>query len=252
MESTGPKRPNLINRWTKYQAQEHPEQFDLDDGVVVVKEVPKKSKPSKLRFEPLYQDTILVEGKPPTLEKEKPFFPRVKVELFLESLCPDTHNFVRGPLSKIVHDPFLLEVIDLQIFVFGKGSLVSVEPQQFQCQHGPNECYGNMVENCVVKYTSPEDTVDILTCLYTKRKFDEHAISLCTKGLDDGTRIKDSIVLCTQGEGKHLLFKAFERTPRLSYVPSMRINKGPVIPADFNLKNYICSEYKGEKPGTCP
>ena len=35
MESTGPIRPNVITRWTKFQAQEHPEQYDLDDGIIV-------------------------------------------------------------------------------------------------------------------------------------------------------------------------------------------------------------------------
>ena len=44
MERMGPIRPNVINRWTLFQAKEHPDQYDLDDGIVVVKGDDEKTK----------------------------------------------------------------------------------------------------------------------------------------------------------------------------------------------------------------
>ena len=47
MERMGPIRPNVINRWTLFQAKEHPDQYDLDDGIVVVKGDDEKTKKIK-------------------------------------------------------------------------------------------------------------------------------------------------------------------------------------------------------------
>jgi hypothetical protein len=187
-----------------------------------------------------------------TTDPEKPYFPRIRLDLYMESLCPDTHRFVKGALSKVAHDSSIMDIIDLHMYIFGKGYQLSTEPQKFSCQHGPAECYGNLVENCVIKYTSPGDAVDMLVCLHNARTFDEMTISSCTKSLEDPQGSKDSIMQCIKGEGEYLLQKAYDKTPRnLGYVPSMRINKGTVVPAVMNLKDVICKEWKGEKPSSC-
>ena len=263
MESTGPIRPNVITRWTKFQAQEHPEQYDLDDGIVITPNKKKNSNKFNLRKEEqheLYGDSIVIkveekEQQKPVEEKKdpnKPFHSRVKVELFMESLCPDTHRFVKSSLSKVAHDRSIMDVIDLNMYIFGKGSQISREPQQFSCQHGPAECQGNLVENCFIKYTNPGDAIDALICLHDRRKFDENAITECSKDLEDPQGIRDNVLNCIKGEGKYLLQKAFDKTPHLSYVPSMRINKGKVVPASMNLKEVICQQWKGDKPASCP
>lgn len=260
MESMGPIRPNVITRWTKFQAQEHPEQYDMDDGIVVV---PKKKAKTNLRRDDqyeLYSDSIVIKKDEKKVEKEKvvkkevskPYFPRVKVELFMESMCPDTHRFIKGPLSKVAHDRSIMDIVDLNMYIFGKGRQISTEPQQFQCQHGPMECHGNMVENCFIKYTNPGDAIDALVCLHDLMQFDENAIIACSKRLEDPKGIRENVLSCIKGEGQYLLQKAYDKTPTLSYVPSMRINKGQVKPASSNLKEVICQEWKGEKPQSCP
>lgn len=261
MESTGPIRPNLITRWTKFQAQEHPEKYDMNDGIVVMESKSRKKSKNNLRKgaeQELYSDSIVVETEKKKLDEvsikeptNKSFHSRVKVELFLESLCYDTYRFVKGPLSKVAHDPYIMDVIDLQIYVSGKSTQISQDPPQFECQHGPAECYGNLVENCIIRHTTSGDAVDAMICLYERRKFDENSISICSKNLDDPQGIKDAVMECIKGEGKFLIQKAYDRTPKLGYVPSMRINKGAVVPASSNLKDVICNAWTGEKPPTC-
>ena len=273
MERMGPIRPNVINKWTLFQAREHPEQYDLDDGIVVVKDDVKKPPKKKhnlrnIKGEELHADTILVDmGKKendPHEDKskqsaaaspaeKKPFAPRVRVDLYMESLCPDTHAFVRTGLIKVAHDPLIMEITDLHMYMFGKGSQISREPAKYNCQHGPAECHGNMVENCVIKHSTSGEAVDIMMCLHEKRRFDEDTIASCTSEMENGGTIKQRVMQCIQGEGVHLLQKAYDKTPRnLAYVPSMRINKKEVKPAVNNLKDVICNSYTGEKPSSCP
>ena len=77
------------------------------------------------------------------------------------------------------------------------------------------------------------------------------SLAACSKELEDSS-VNTPITNCINGEGKFLLQKAFDKTPRnLNYVPSMRINKGAVVPASSNLKDVICKEWKGEKPQSC-
>lgn len=263
MESMGPVRPNLITRWMKFQAQENPQQYDLDDGIVIAQEGPdpvkeKKNLRSKTK-DTLYQDSIIVsmgEGtaKPQPVLSEAPskeYHHPVRVELFIESFCPDTHRFVKGALSKVAHDPDIMRITDLHIYAFGKGFQTSVEPQQFSCQHGPAECYGNLVENCVLKYVSPGDAIDMLVCLHDRRSFDESSIAACSRSLESGD-VKTPVMNCIKREGKYLLQKAYDKTPRnLAFVPSMRINKGEVVPATSNLKDTICKAWEGKKPQSC-
>ena len=273
MERMGPIRPNVINKWTLFQAREHPDQYDLDDGVVVVKEEVKKPPKKKhnlrsIKGQEIHSDTIIVdmgkkeESSKKTMPKQspdvsptdkKPFAPRVRVDLYMESLCPDTHAFVRSALSKVAHDPLIMEITDLHMYMFGKGEQISREPAKYNCQHGPAECHGNMVENCIIKHSTSGEAVDMMMCLHEKRKFDENTIDGCAAGMENGEVIKQRVMQCIQGEGVHLLQKAYDKTPRnLAYVPSMRINKKEVKPAVNNLKDVICNSYTGEKPSSCP
>lgn len=59
-----------------------------------------------------------------------------------------------------------MAITDLHMYIFGKGEQLSQEPQKFRCQHGPAECYGNLVENCIVKHSKSGDAVDIMICLH--------------------------------------------------------------------------------------
>ena len=113
MESTGPIRPNVITRWTKFQAQEHPEQYDLDDGIIVTSNKKKNSNKFNLRKEEqheLYGDSIVIkveekEQQKPIEEKKdpnKPFHSRVKVELFMESLSISNQNIESIESNRII------------------------------------------------------------------------------------------------------------------------------------------------------
>lgn len=266
MERMGPIRPNVINKWTLFQAKEHPERYDLDDGIVIAKEdIKKTTKKAHLRkntVDRLYGDSVVVQmgEKPAETTKAvvkpaevKKLAPSVRVDLYMESLCPDTYNFIRTSLSKVAHDPSIMAITDLHIYMFGKGNQISKEPPKFNCQHGPTECQGNLVENCIVKHANPGAAVDIILCLFGRRQFDSTTISSCMRGIEDGAAINERVTQCMQGEGSFLLQKAYDKTPRnLGFVPSMRINKGSVTNASFNLKDTICKNYSGAKPSSCP
>ncbi|XP_009959538.1 PREDICTED: gamma-interferon-inducible lysosomal thiol reductase, partial [Leptosomus discolor] len=59
----------------------------------------------------------------------------VEVTLFYESLCPACRGFL---VQELFTDWLVLQERN----VSGKW--------QFQCQHGPEECLGNMIETCLM------------------------------------------------------------------------------------------------------
>ncbi|KAK7944613.1 hypothetical protein WMY93_000341 [Mugilogobius chulae] len=76
----------------------------------------------------------------------------VKIELYYESLCPGCRNFITSmlyPTSVLLHD-----IIDLTLVPYGNAQeSFDGEKYIFKCQHGEEECVGNMIEACLLNQT---------------------------------------------------------------------------------------------------
>ncbi|XP_069693933.1 GILT-like protein 1 [Periplaneta americana] len=70
----------------------------------------------------------------------------VNVTLYYETLCPDSQRFVSRQLYPVWKD--LKDFISLKFVPFGKASGDSI--MGFKCQHGVEECRGNMMQSCVL------------------------------------------------------------------------------------------------------
>lgn len=74
---------------------------------------------------------------------------QLKVDVYYESLCPDSAKFITTQLSPAAKD--LLQYLDLHLIPFGKSTYNTQGSDViFDCHHGPNECYGNKIHACVV------------------------------------------------------------------------------------------------------
>ncbi|NXN11027.1 GILT reductase, partial [Indicator maculatus] len=74
----------------------------------------------------------------------------VELTLFYESLCPACRSFL---VQQLFTTWLLLpaEALSITLVPYGNAEERNVSGKwQFQCQHGPEECLGNMIETCLM------------------------------------------------------------------------------------------------------
>ncbi|EFX72166.1 hypothetical protein DAPPUDRAFT_231465 [Daphnia pulex] len=120
----------------------------------------------------------VVGGAPQTRADE-----RMTLDVYYESLCPDSRNFLVNQLNP--NWPTLSTFTDLRLILFGKATFLpnAEGGWSFECQHGPDECTGNILHACGIKY-SPTITqaLNFTTCLMDLPKNGELCAELA--GLD--------------------------------------------------------------------
>ena len=69
---------------------------------------------------------------------------RVKVNVYIESKCPDSKNFVNEQLYPTYQT--LKPIINLKLVPYGNADVTISRGGRllsYECQHGPDECWGN-------------------------------------------------------------------------------------------------------------
>ncbi|CAB3244422.1 unnamed protein product [Arctia plantaginis] len=90
---------------------------------------------------------------------------KIQLTVYYESQCPDSKDFIVNelqPALTLLHNYLILKLIP-----FGKAK--SIDNTYFECQHGPTECTGNMVQSCalhVMKESGANDRkmLDYVVC----------------------------------------------------------------------------------------
>jgi len=181
----------------------------------------------------------------------------VKIGVYYETLCPDSIRFVREQLWNTFQK--LSQVIDVELIPYGKASSKSQGNDRwtFRCQHGPNECRGNMMQACAIKYNpSQQKIVPFVHCVMTAGNPPNSGKQCAEKtGLD-----WNQISQCAEGaEGESLLHdmgvKTDTQKPRIHFIPWITINgdNSDTVQdqALSNLQSLVCRSYKGPTPSSC-
>lgn len=163
---------------------------------------------------------------------------KVEVTVVYESHCPFSRRFMYGQLLPTFEkmSPFM----NLTILPFGKAHVdnVSAPVPHFTCQHGSNECMGNMIETCVVHVVKKQMTVvKILACM--SESYQPH---LAGQRCVEGTGVKWSeIQECVTKKGTRYLLETGLATWKIqSYVARV-----PLVVVDGEMDNYV--EYYAQK-----
>ncbi|NP_001281124.1 gamma-interferon-inducible lysosomal thiol reductase precursor [Cynoglossus semilaevis] len=179
----------------------------------------------------------------------------VKVELYYESLCGGCRGFLAGMLYPTL--VMLQDIMTVTLVPFGNA----VEKPDgakyiFECQHGEEECLGNMIEACLLNM-SPS-AIDIIFCMESSSdviKSAESCFNIYETELSWG-----KIMSCVNGDaGNHLMHLNAVKTnaldPPHEYVPWITINGEHTEElqdkAMASLFTLVCNMYKGPKPGVC-
>ncbi|XP_061346151.1 gamma-interferon-responsive lysosomal thiol protein [Gastrolobium bilobum] len=177
---------------------------------------------------------------------------KVLLELYYESLCPYSANFIVNYLPKIFNDD-LISIVDLNLVPWGNTKLRS--NATFDCQHGPYECLLDTVEACAINiWPELSKHFPFIYCVENlvyqgKRKEWESCfekVGLDSKPIDH----------CYKSEyGKELELQYAAETDALQppheYVPWVVVDGEPLYEDYENFLSYVCKAYKGPAPKSC-
>ncbi|XP_053623307.1 GILT-like protein 1 isoform X2 [Plodia interpunctella] len=179
---------------------------------------------------------------------------KVKIAVYYESLCPDSKKFITSQLAPVWRD--FKGVIKVKLVPYGKSTHEKVNGKwEFTCHHGPDECYGNKIQSCILKDKSLADTekMELVVCLMSQASPDK-ALDTCV-----GQPQQAALRACAGAErGAALLAQAGDKTAAvarpLSFVPTVIINEkfdqSVQDEAFKNLKSVVC-RVADPKPAVC-
>lgn len=150
---------------------------------------------------------------------------RMTLDVYYESLCPDSRNFLVNQLEPNWKN--MSPYTDLRLIPFGKATYTANPAGGwiFTCQHGNDECIGNILHACGIKYsTSTSQALAYAVCLMRAPGSGAACASLA--GIDFAP-----VEACTKGlEGQNLHQVNGDETlnslnPTLTFVPWVIYNK---------------------------
>lgn len=178
----------------------------------------------------------------------------VKVNVFYETLCPDSRSFVMKQLLPSCQ--LMPHLIDLNLKPYGKAQ-TQVLPDgsfKFECQHGPLECQGNKVHACAIsKVKDKEVLLKYIACMISDNMNPEAIGKSCAQlhGV-----LWEPILECSRGkEGDNLLYEYGRETHEISpsFIPLITLNGDRSHQAAIlkNLTLQVCNCYNYPKPEEC-
>ncbi|NXI62720.1 GILT reductase, partial [Anseranas semipalmata] len=183
----------------------------------------------------------------------------VELSLYYESMCPACRGFM---VEQLFTTWLLLPINTMSITLVPYGNAQEKEvggKWQFKCQHGSEECLGNMIQACLM-HEAQNFTVyfPVIFCMESgtsATKNLEACLQVYAPQLDAGR-----IAACVQGElGTELMHRNAQLTEALDpphqYVPWIVINGKHTdelqAQAQSSLLRLVCQLYQGEKPEAC-
>jgi len=137
----------------------------------------------------------------------------LKVSVYYESHCPDSRDFIITQLH-----PYFCKVqqyLNLNLVSFGKAYSSN---HGFTCQHGPKECRGNTIHNCVLKrIQDPIAQVDYVNCAMYDPDQPGHIEKTCVEA--SGLSVEDVNTCFNSQEGHQLMLKAEKETKAMTPGP---------------------------------
>ncbi|XP_058796076.1 GILT-like protein 1 [Phymastichus coffea] len=189
----------------------------------------------------------------------------VNVDVYYESLCPDSIYFITKELGPIYDQ--LKSVLKVNLYPFGKATWVAGsknESAEFTCHHGAKECEGNIAQACafdeIKRSLAPElqqdKQVRVAYCAMNNRGFAENVPACAEKNGLSKESIERIATCMKTNQGSELLVASGEKTKAfespLKNVPAIVINGIKTQEATKNFTNVICEHVpKSEHPEIC-
>ena len=204
---------------------------------------------------------LSVEGKPSHRIAKS-----VHLDLYYESLCPDCSGFIRDQLLPSWNRLQNSGIFTLSLYPYGNARETKLDngTYVYKCQHGEDECFGNLVEACIIKQKrfNAREYLPVIGCIeegVQKGESVKSVIKSCIMAHDSEKSLIWIMECATGPEGQRLMHKIATRTnalnPSHTFVPWVVFNgiysEENQNEAEENLTKLICELYKGHSPKEC-
>ncbi|XP_075467178.1 gamma-interferon-inducible lysosomal thiol reductase [Ascaphus truei] len=191
-------------------------------------------------------------------DAKTPAEPAVQVELYYESLCGGCRKFLA--LQLFPTWLMLNDIMNVTLVPYGNAAEKNISGKwEFTCQHGTEECLGNMIEACLMHYL--ENITDyflVIFCMETSNNVTD-ALQSCLAVYQPDLSTKKVFECVNSDLGNKLMHQNAQRTEALNpphqYVPWIVINgkhsDDLQARAQAALFNLVCDTYTGPKPDAC-
>lgn len=183
---------------------------------------------------------------------------RLTVSVYYECLCPDSIRFINNQLYPTHQALGRHFNVEFKPFGFAEWTEKPDGGYDFTCQHGPQECEGNLYQACLLNLPSlvHNDYVKLIDCIEAETH-PEEATQICMERCGIIFPSYEDVNQChktTQGETiLHAIgveTKSLE--PKVNYVPWVMFNgewkEEWQNQAEGNLKNLLCEEFLPDVP----
>ena len=171
---------------------------------------------------------------------------KVKVNFYMESMCPGCKYYTKTVLGKLMEKPDFVSMVDFKLVPYGNGRLAG---EEIQCQHGDQECEGNTILACMQEHypitAESLGFVPAFVCMEEESGVPADDFKKCAEmhNIDQAT-----IMTCANGpQGKALALAAAQDTESLNppheYAPWVTLNGQPMRDEAYDLQKNVCKAY---------
>jgi hypothetical protein len=163
------------------------------------------------------------------------------IDIHYESLCPDCSKFILKSLKKFLNNSDLKLMANIKFYPYGNAKEIKKNNSyRIFCQHGPNECYGNMIHGCGLEKLNYIEGLKYLVCIEENILRNNKDFTKTLDNCVDDINLKNDIFNCANGkEGNYIHhFMGLFRPQEARYVPYVTLN------GEHNkeIENYILND----------
>lgn len=149
-----------------------------------------------------------------------------KIDVLIESLCPDSVKFIKNSFKTYFSNKDYGKLANVQFYPFGNGKeWKEGDKWKFECQHGENECYGNLIQTCALRKLQKEKAFNLMVCHYENIMNNDQDFDKTTKQCLSNEEDRNIVYTCVKGdEGNVFQHEVAQRSKDHKFIPWVFVN----------------------------
>ena len=178
-----------------------------------------------------------------------------KIQVYIESLCPDCVNFITKSFKDFYDQVSKPNLAEIEFIPFGNAEEAYNETTgkwDFTCQHKENECYGNLIETCVIQNLGRVNSYEKIICIESNiENFDlnfDNTLEYCFK---NDTDTLNEVKKCVDSDlGNYYEHQMAQKTGDHTWVPYILVDGVHDVQVENqiikSLIDYLCGDDKSK------